>query len=93
LKIKQPKESPDWVGKERHEGAHVRDALNTGETASMFTGSRKRKLDDPAPIKYYAVRAGHNPGVYTSWADCQQNITGFKGAACRFTLGIKITAR
>ncbi|KAL2143062.1 hypothetical protein VTI28DRAFT_402 [Corynascus sepedonium] len=41
--------------------------------------SRKRKLD-ATEQKYYAVRAGFKPGVYTSWAICQQQITGFKGA-------------
>ena len=30
--------------------------------------------------KYYAVRKGVTPGIYTSWADCQQNINGFSGA-------------
>ncbi len=50
----------------------------------MSTVSRKRKLGDDSPkeIKYYAVRAGKTPGVYMSWAECQENITGFKGASC-----------
>lgn len=30
--------------------------------------------------KYYAVRKGLTPGIYLSWADCQKNISGFKGA-------------
>lgn len=38
----------------------------------------KRKMEPET--KYYAVRAGYKPGVYTSWALCQQQITGFKGA-------------
>ncbi|RDW71360.1 hypothetical protein BP6252_07923 [Coleophoma cylindrospora] len=41
--------------------------------------SKKRKIGDGGP-KYYAVRAGHTPGVYTNWEDCQEQITGFKGA-------------
>ncbi|KAL2015012.1 hypothetical protein VTK56DRAFT_6528 [Thermocarpiscus australiensis] len=41
--------------------------------------SKKRKMD-AAEQKYYAVRAGHKPGVYTSWAICQQQISGYKGA-------------
>lgn len=45
--------------------------------------SKKRKMD-AAEQKYYAVRAGFKPGVYTSWAICQQQITGFKGAQCAF---------
>ncbi|KAK4112995.1 ribonuclease H-like protein [Canariomyces notabilis] len=45
--------------------------------------SKKRKMDT-AEQKYYAVRAGHKPGVYTSWAICQQQISGFKGAAFKY---------
>lgn len=30
--------------------------------------------------KYYAVRKGFVPGIYTSWGECQQNINGFSGA-------------
>jgi len=41
--------------------------------------SKKRKFGDMA-TKYYAVRAGHNPGVYLNWQDCKDNITHFKGA-------------
>ncbi|TLX77552.1 ribonuclease H [Labilibacter sediminis] len=26
--------------------------------------------------KYYVVWNGHSPGIYTSWAECQKNITG-----------------
>ncbi|KAK3349273.1 ribonuclease H-like protein [Lasiosphaeria hispida] len=41
--------------------------------------SKKRKMDANEQ-KYYAVRSGFKPGVYTSWAICQQQISGFKGA-------------
>ena len=30
--------------------------------------------------KFYAVKKGLTPGVYTSWADCQAQINGFSGA-------------
>ena len=30
--------------------------------------------------KFYAVKIGRNPGIYNSWAECQQQVTGFKGA-------------
>ena len=30
--------------------------------------------------KFYAVKKGLTPGVYTSWADCQAQIDGFSGA-------------
>jgi ribonuclease HI len=29
---------------------------------------------------YYAVKNGRKPGIYTTWADCQQKIIGFSGA-------------
>lgn len=31
-------------------------------------------------MKYYAVRKGRTPGIYTSWSDCQQQVNGYKGA-------------
>lgn len=30
--------------------------------------------------KFYAVKKGLTPGIYTSWADCQAQINGFSGA-------------
>ena len=30
--------------------------------------------------KYYAVRKGLTPGIYTTWGECQQNINGYSGA-------------
>ena len=30
--------------------------------------------------KYYAVRQGRETGIFRSWADCQRQVTGFKGA-------------
>jgi hypothetical protein len=58
-----------------------------GSTASMDAPpSKKRKMDkmdhSPTDQKYYAVRVGYKPGVYTNWAICQQQITGYKGAIC-----------
>lgn len=48
--------------------------------SSSTTVSRKRKMSTQP--KFYAVRAGHNPGVYLTWAECEQNITKFKNALC-----------
>lgn len=31
-------------------------------------------------MKYYAVRAGKSPGIYTSWEECKKQVHGFKGA-------------
>ncbi len=30
--------------------------------------------------KYYAVRGGRETGMFTSWAECQAQVAGFKGA-------------
>ena len=30
--------------------------------------------------KYYAVKKGHQPGIYLTWADCQKQVSGFSGA-------------
>ena len=30
--------------------------------------------------KYYAVLTGHNPGVYTTWAECKEQTHKFPGA-------------
>ena len=30
--------------------------------------------------KFYAVRKGRNPGVYSTWSDCEKNVKGFAGA-------------
>ena len=30
--------------------------------------------------KYYAVRVGHNPGIYVTWSDCKMQVKGFPGA-------------
>ncbi len=29
---------------------------------------------------YYAVRKGRNKGIYTSWADCREQVEGYQGA-------------
>ena len=60
----------------------------------MLSASRKRKLSDEKEkeVKYYAVRAGKEPGVYMTWAECQENITGFKGASCELLFAIPISS-
>lgn len=51
-----------------------------GTVASAADPASKKRKVDATEQKYYAVRAGFKPGVYTTWAICQQQITGFKGA-------------
>lgn len=33
--------------------------------------------------KFYAVQRGREPGVYTTWAECQKQTSGFGGAVCK----------
>ena len=30
--------------------------------------------------KYYAVKAGHKPGIYETWDECKKNVDGYPGA-------------
>ncbi len=30
--------------------------------------------------KFYVVWKGHQPGIYTNWAECQQQVSGYSGA-------------
>jgi ribonuclease HI len=37
---------------------------------------------DTAPrpkAAFYAVSAGHKPGIYTTWAEAEQQVKGFSG--------------
>jgi len=38
------------------------------------------------PRKYYAVRSGHNPGVYRSWAECEEQVCDTGGAHRRWNV-------
>lgn len=49
-------------------------------TVSLPALNKKRKTDNMQ--KFYAVKAGFKPGVYLSYADCQKQTAGFKGAVC-----------
>lgn len=53
------------------------DGANASPSTAKTTYKRKRK---PGEERYYAVRSGRIPGVYTTWQECQSMITGFAGA-------------
>ncbi|KAL8957516.1 MAG: hypothetical protein Q9193_005232 [Seirophora villosa] len=44
---------------------------------SVSAGTKRKRAADP---KFYAVRAGHRPGIYHTWADCLEQVKGFKQA-------------
>lgn len=56
-------------------------AASSSSKASPVAHKRKRK---PGEARFYAVRAGRIPGVYTTWDECQQMINGFAGAQCKY---------
>ena len=31
-------------------------------------------------MKYYAVKKGYNPGIYTTWEACSKQVNGYSGA-------------
>lgn len=52
-------------------------AVGASTTTSKPPYKRKRKAGEE---RFYAVRSGRIPGVYTTWAECQTMINGFQGA-------------
>ncbi|KAL8841790.1 MAG: hypothetical protein Q9170_000823 [Blastenia crenularia] len=44
---------------------------------SVSAGTKRKRAADP---KFYAVRIGHQPGIYHTWADCLEQVKGFKKA-------------
>lgn len=69
---------------DRKRSAAAMQSASTGGSAgtpSSSTTSKKRKIDGVQ--KFYAVKAGRVPGVYLTYAECQAQTAGFKGAICR----------
>ena len=57
-------------------------SLKSGSlTGSIASNGTKRKRQ--SETKFYAVRNGHKPGVYYTYADCMEQVTGFKKALCK----------
>ncbi|GAB1193173.1 hypothetical protein APSETT444_002376 [Aspergillus pseudonomiae] len=48
------------------------------QSTPKSTAGTKRKRGSAG--KYYAVKAGYQPGVYYAWNDCLTQVTGYKGA-------------
>jgi len=55
-------------------------AQEGSSSADASHDTKKRKTDKMEEAKFYAVRAGHVPGVYKTWAECTEQTWGFKGA-------------
>lgn len=53
-------------------------------SAGMPGASKKKKMENVQ--KYYSVQAGFVPGVYLTYAECQAQTAGFKGAVCEWPI-------
>ena len=56
----------------------IKSGSPAGTTAS--NGIKRKRGNE---VKYYAVRVGYQPGVYHTWADCLDQVKGFKKATCK----------
>ena len=47
----------------------------------QLTGVKRKRESKPAPMKFYAVRIGKEPGIYHTWTECLDQVRGFPKAA------------
>ena len=47
---------------------------------TLSNGTKRKRTAEP---KFYAVRVGYQPGIYHTWADCLEQVKGFKKALCK----------
>jgi hypothetical protein len=59
------------------------DSVRASPAASTPTAGTKRKRTSDQ--KFYAVREGKKPGIYSTWEECLSQVTGHKGASCMFS--------
>ena len=61
-----------------------RSAAAASSAAPAAAAGKKRKMEGSKKdqTKWYAVKAGHKPGIYMTWPQCQEQIAGFSGALC-----------
>lgn len=81
---------PAARGDENNTMNKKRSAPGSGSEPTAGSSTKKRKMDNLQ--KFYAVQAGHIPGVYLNYADCSRQTTGFKGAICTFELARQLSA-
>lgn len=51
--------------------------------APPSAGMKRKRAPEP---KFYAVRVGVKPGIYSSWKECLEQVKGFKNAICEHLL-------
>lgn len=62
--------------------ASASESVRASPAASTPTAGTKRKRANEQKI--YAVREGKRPGIYNTWEECLSQVTGHKGASCKF---------
>lgn len=68
------------------ETASVNSASQAGTNVSA--GTKRKRAAEP---KFYAVRVGFRPGIYHTWADCLEQVKGFKKALCENCLKLPLS--
>ena len=43
------------------------------------SGTKRKRASEP---RFYAVKVGSHPGIYHTWAECLDEVKGFKNATC-----------
>lgn len=63
--------------------AQAAPGIKPPTTSSPVPAIAGQKRKRPTEKKFYAVKVGKTPGVYDTWEQCLQQVTGQKGAVCR----------
>lgn len=68
------------MGKKRSAATALQEGGSAGNSSA--TPAKKKKMGKK---NFYGVQAGKNvePGIYESWADCEEMTRGVKGAICK----------
>lgn len=58
-------------------GPATKSSPSVQSTPTSTAGTKRKRA---SAGKYYAVKAGYQPGIYFAWNDCLTQVTGYKGA-------------
>ncbi|KAE8365481.1 ribonuclease H-like domain-containing protein [Aspergillus caelatus] len=58
-------------------GPAIKPSPSVQSTPTSTAGAKRKR---GSAGKYYAVKAGYQPGVYYAWNDCLTQVTGYRGA-------------
>lgn len=63
------------------------DVRSQTATSNASSGTKRKRSNEP---KFYAVKTGRKPGVYSNYNDCLAQVKGFKSAVCTFILPLTV---